>query len=417
MVRGNVVPATHGETVFDTLRLLSEQEKAAVNAEIAARTPGSRIPRERLALRQAPLAHLDSGTLAYGQSLESAALAPATTVITRPQESISTLQLSVDGEPWQERSSLLESGPNDTVFRVEMDDAGEATVVFGEGVFGARPSETSSVIATYRVGGGSSGNVGADTLVLARPSGPIPWLNSVTNPLPATGGRDWESHDHARRVAPSSFHRPIVAVTAADYQEAAALFTDASGRRAIQRANATFLWTGSWLTVTLTVDPLGREGLTADLKEQLDVFLNSRRLSGYDIQISGPMYVPVDLALQVSVLPGFQRSDVEQALMQAFSSGALADGSNGFFHPDNFTFGDNLFTSRIYAAAAAVPGVQSVTITRLARAHSAQSGAETNANLAQGFLAAGTDEVIRLDNDRNFPENGTLSVTIVGAQA
>src|SRR4051812_19755620 len=34
MVRGNVVPATHGETVFETLRLLSEQEKATVNAEI-----------------------------------------------------------------------------------------------------------------------------------------------------------------------------------------------------------------------------------------------------------------------------------------------------------------------------------------------------------------------------------------------
>lgn len=416
-VRGNVVPATHGETVFETLRLLSEQEKASVSAEISARTPGSRVPRERLALRQAPLAHLDTGTLAYGQPLESAAQAPATTVTARPQESISTLQLSVDGEAWQEKSSLLESGPNDTVFRVEMDDAGEATVVFGDGVFGARPSETSAVIATYRVGGGSSGNVGADTLVLARPSGPIPWLNSVTNPLLAAGGRDWESHDHARRVAPSSFHRPIVTVTAADYQEAAASFTDSSGKRAIQRANATFLWTGSWLTVTLTVDPLGREGLTADLKEQLTEFLNSRRLSGYDIQISGPIYVPVDLALQISVLPGFQRNDVEEALLQVFSSGTLADGSNGFFHPDNFTFGDNLFTSRIYAAAAAVPGVQSVTITRLARAHSAQSGAETNANLAQGFLSAGTDEVIRLDNDRNFPENGTLSVTIVGAQA
>ena len=417
VVRGNMVPATHGETVFETLRLLSEQEKAAVNAEIAARTAGSRVPRQRLALRQAPLAHLDTGTLAFGQPLGSAALAPAATITTRQRQSTSTLQLSVDGEPWQERNSLLESGPNDTVFRVEMDDAGEATVVFGDGVFGAKPSETADVTASYRVGGGNTGNIGPDTLVLARATAPVPWLDSMTNPLPATGGRDWESHDHARRVAPSSFHQPIVAVTAADYQEAAASFTDASGARAIQRANATFLWTGSWLTVTLTVDPLGGEGLTADLQEQLTRFLNSRRLSGYDIQISGPIYVPVDLALQISVLPGFQRSDVEQALLQAFSSGTLADGSNGFFHPDNFTFGDNLFASRIYAAAAAVSGVQSVTITRMARAHAAQPETETTANLAQGFLSAGTDQVIRLDNDRNFPENGTLSVTIVGAQA
>jgi hypothetical protein len=65
----------------------------------------------------------------------------------------------------------------------------------------------------------------------------------------------------------------------------------------------------------------------------------------------------------------------------------------------------------------AVPGVQSVTITRLARTHAAQPAADTSVNLAQGSLVTGTNEVIRLDNDRNFPENGTLTVTVLGAQA
>jgi predicted phage baseplate assembly protein len=418
-VRGNVIPATHGETVFETLRLLSEQDRAVVNAEIAARPAGARIPRQRLTLQHAPLAHLSASTIALGQPLAAATSAAiaSTSFTSRPPLNISTLQLTVDGEPWQERTSLLESGPNDTVFRVEMDDLGEATVVFGDGVFGLRPAETSTVIANYRVGGGSMGNVGADSLVLARPTGPAPWLKSVTNPLPATGGRDWESLDHARRVAPASFHQPVVAVSAADYQEAAEAFVDSSGNNVIQRANANFLWTGSWLTVTLTVDPLGTEGLTADLKQQLTDYLNTKRLAGYDIQISGPTYVPVDLALQVSVTAGSQQSDVEQALLLAFSSGTLPDGTKGFFHPDNFTFGDNLFASKIYATAMAVPGVQSVTITELARSHSGQPAQETTLNLAQGFLLAGTDEVIRLDNDRNFPENGTLTVTTSGAQA
>ncbi len=418
-VRSNVVPATHGETVLETLRSLSDQDKAVVIAEIAARPVGARVPRQRLTLRQAPLAHLDTDTLALGQPTGTAttALTSSGSFTSRQPRSISTLQLTVDGVPWQEKASLLESGANDTVFRVEMDDLGEATVVFGDGVFGLQPSETSTVIATYRVGGGSTGNVGADSLVLARPTGPAPWLNSVTNPLPTTGGRDWESHDHARRVAPSGFHEPVVAVSAADYQEAAASFVDSSGNAVIQRANASFLWTGSWLTVTLTVDPLGTEGLTADLEQQLAEYLNTRRLAGYDIQISGPTYVPVDLVLQVSVTAGSQQSDVEQMLLQTFSSGTLSDGSNGFFHPDNFTFGDNLYVSKIYAAAMSVPGVQAITITRLTRSHSAQPVQETTLNLAQGYLSVGADEVIRLDNDRNFPENGTLAVTSNGAQA
>jgi len=415
-VRGNVVPAAHGETALETLRLLSDQEKAVLNAEIAARPIGARVARQRLTLSQAPLAHLDTSTLALGQPLGAATSAP-TAFTTRQPHSISTLQLTVDGDLWQEKTSLLESGPNDTVFRVEIDDAGEATVVFGDGVFGQRPGETSTVIANYRIGGGSTGNVGADSLVFARPSVAAPWLNSVTNPLPAVGGRDWESRDHARRVAPTGFHQPVVAVSAADYQETVASFVDSFGKPVIQRANANFLWTGSWLTVTVTVDPLGTEGLTADLRQQLTDYLNTRRLSGYDIQISGPVYVPVDLALQVSVATGSSQSDVEQALLQVFSSGTLLNGSLGFFHPDNFTFGDNLFASKIYAAAMTVPGVQSVTIARLARSRAAQPEQKTSLNLAQGFLQTGADEVIRLDNDRNFPENGTLAVTASGAMS
>jgi hypothetical protein len=127
--------------------------------------------------------------------------------------------------------------------------------------------------------------------------------------------------------------------------------------------------------------------------------------------------VPVDLALQVSVATGSSQSDVGQALLQVFSSGTLLNGSLGFFHPDNFTFGDNLFASKIYATAMTVPGVQSVTITRLARSRAAQPEQETSLNLAQGFLQTGADEVIRLDNDRNFPENGTLAVTASGAMS
>ncbi len=419
VVYGNVVLATHGETVQDEpLRKLSEQQITQVQAEIAARPPGARVPRQRLQLTYAPLAHLDATTLALvANPASSAAPASDGSFTARTRRSTSTLKLTVDGDPWSEKASLLESGPNDQVFRVEIDDLGQATVVFGDGVFGMRPSETSSVLATYRVGGGSSGNVSADSLTLARPDGDASWLNSVNNPLAAIGGRDLESRDHARRVAPASFHQPMMAVSAADYQSALASFLDSNGRAAIQRANAQFLWTGSWLTVNVTADPTGTEGLTADLRQQLTDYLNSKRLSGYDIEISEPAYLPVELALQVSVAAGAQQSDVQQALLLAFGTGTLPGGSNAFFHPDNFTFGDNLYISRIYAAAMAVPGVQSVTISRLARAHAADPTGETSLNLNQGYLAAGSDQVIRLDNDRNFPENGTLTITPSGGQA
>jgi hypothetical protein len=414
-VRGNMVLATHGETIAEEpLRNLTDEQKQTINAEIAARRLGQRISRQRLRLARAPLAHLDATTLRLAVPSASQPSQTAQNAVsplsTRLPRNISTLTVQVDGELWHQQLSLLESRPDDKVFRVEIDDQGEATVVFGDGVFGLRPPETAEVMATYRVGGGNIGNLGADSLTQFYPSGPSPWLISVTNPLPAVGGRDLESRDHARRMGPPSVHTPLVAVSAADYQTAAQIFTNANGQQPIQRANAAFRWTGSWLTVTLAVDPRGTEGLTPELRRALLDSLATRRLAGYDLEVIGAVYVPVDLAIEFRTTPGSGAADVQQTLLQVLSNADLAGGGKGFFHPDNFTFGDHLYVSRIFAVVMAAPGIESVQITRLVRLHAAQPERDTAINLRQGFLAVGPHEIIRLDNDRNFPENGTLAI-------
>jgi hypothetical protein len=406
VVCGNLGPAAHGETVSESLRSLTDQQKAELNAEIAARLPGQPVPRQRLKLSQGPLAHFDPDGPQTGDGLTS-----------RPRRSISTLKLLVDGVPWTQQPSLLESTAEDLVYRVELDDDGDATVVFGDGVFGQRPPETSVVTAEYRVGGGAGGNLGAGTLTLPHPASPPPWLISVTNPLPATGGRNLESGDHARRVAPATFQQPLVAVSAADYETAAVALAQTNGVPLIQRANANFRWTGSWLTVTLAADPIGAEVLADAVRSQLTTYLNGKRLAGYDVQVTGPIYVPIDLEITFVATPGAQQADVAQSLLDALSNRTLAGGAKGFFHADNFTFGTSLFVSKLFAAVMGSAAVQSAQITRLARSHAANPDAETAANLAQGFLAVGIDQIIRLDNDRNFPQNGTLTVTAEGTGA
>ena len=173
---------------------------------------------------------------------------------------------------------------------------------------------------------------------------------------------------------------------------------------------AIFRWTGSWLTVTLGLDPRGTESLNSDLRNSLLDYLASRRLAGYDLEIRPAIYVPLEIEIRFCVLRGFRSADVQQNLQQALSNGDLPSGGQGFFHPNQFTFGDNLYVSKLYAAVMAVPGVESAQITRLARLHASLPDAETIANMQQGFLAVGPDQIIRLDNDRNFPQNGTLSI-------
>ena len=223
VVRGNVVPATHGETVAETQQTPSNAVLTGIAAKAAIRTA-----RQRLALNNGPLAYLDTAVLGLGMPLGTASM--ATGILDRSSSSASTLRVEIDDVLWTEEKTLLNSGPADTVFRVELDEDGDATLVFGNGTFGAPLPAGAAVSLTYRVGGGSEGNIGADTLTLAHPVSTADWLIAVTNPLAATGGRDLESSDHARKVAPPSIHQRLVAVTPDDFQETAVAFTGANGK-------------------------------------------------------------------------------------------------------------------------------------------------------------------------------------------
>ncbi len=105
------------------------------------------------------------------------------------------------------------------------------------------------------------------------------------------------------------------------------------------------------------------------------------------------------------------RSDVERELLDVFSNRDLPDGRRGLFHPDNFTFGEPVYLSAIYAAAHQVTGVESVE----ARTFQRQGRPESSA-LDSGRLEIGRLEIARLDNDRNFAEHGRLTITLGGGK-
>ena len=408
MVYGNLVPATHGETIVDEKVVPNDTKEVDFN----------RLLDRGIRLSRAPLAYLHPDT----PGLPISSIMPDSLPRRKPRN-ISTLTMKVDDIPWQERSTLLDSGSNDTHFRVEIDDVGDATIRFAkrfdnkDSEFGARPkySAKTKISASYRVGGGGVGNVAADTLVQVQPPGMAQSLGiqMVTNPLPAVGGRDLESRDHARRFAPATFKKSLVALTAADFQEAAQGYRDADGVQVIQRVQAAFRWTGSWLTATLAVDPVGTTKLPSEREKELLAFLDSRRLAGYDVEVTGkPNFVPVELVIEICLKPAFRADKIETRIRQVLGTAELSGGGVGFFHPDNFTFGQSLYVSRIFDAIGTVEGVRASRIVRLCRYRAANFNSQTVDNLKQGFLKVGPEEIIRLDNDRNFPENGTLLLLI-----
>jgi hypothetical protein len=116
-------------------------------------------------------------------------------------------QVRLVSEPpqrWRPRYDLLASGGGDPHFVVEIDDEGVANLRLGDGELGMQPTAGTAFSARYRVGNGTSGNVGAEAichLVLDghRRSG---LTVTVRNPLPAAGGTDAEPTADAKLFAP-----------------------------------------------------------------------------------------------------------------------------------------------------------------------------------------------------------------------
>jgi hypothetical protein len=192
-------------------------------------------------------------------------------------------------------------------------------------------------------------------------------------------------------------------VTEEDYAEVAMRHPE------VQRAVATLRWTGSWHTVYIAVDRKGGREVDNKFVGDLKDFLERYRLAGQDIEIEGPQFVPLDILIKVCVKPGYQRISIKQTLLEEFSNANLAEGRLGFFHPDNFSFGQPVYLSRIIAEAMRVPGVLWVQTERFQR-----WGGPSRGEIDDGLIRIERLEIARLDNDPSYPENGKIDFVMTG---
>lgn len=304
-------------------------------------------------------------------------------------------------QTWHPVPDLLASPRTARELAVETEHDGTATLRFGDGTHGVRPAEGTAFTATYRVGNGVAGNVGREAITHAvtTQSG----IEAVSNPLQAFGGVEPETAEEVRRDAPQAFSVQERAVTAPDYAEV----TERNGQ--VQRAAATFRWTGSWHTVFVTADGLGGKPVDAPFERGVRSWLERFRMAGYDLEVDAPTFVPLEIALHVCVSPGHFRPAVGEDVHEVLSDGTLPQGRRGLFHPDSLTFGQPVYLSSVLAAIHSVPGVQSVTVKKFQR----QRRPETN-GIEPGVLPMGRLEIARLDDDPNFPEHGVLELTFGG---
>jgi hypothetical protein len=196
------------------------------------------------------------------------------------------------------------------------------------------------------------------------------------------------------------------AVTLADYEEVSKRCS-----AEVQRSAASLRWTGSWRTVFLTVDRIGGKKISEKFETDLRSCIEKYRLAGQDLEVDGPVFVSLEIEMNICVNQHYFKNDVKKALLAVFSSKVLANGKRGVFHPDNFSFGQTVYLSPLYAVAQKIEGVDSVEIIKFQR----QGIDDVNA-MNEGLMTFTRLQIARLDNDPNFPEHGVLKFNMLGGK-
>lgn len=426
VARGNVVLVDHGRAVDETLGPVGTKETVGECACEDSIIESTRVPeRFRPGLGQAPLT--------FGEPLGADAPA-ATTIRQDPRQALPRLTLTeyetgdavhAIGPRWTSRYDLLASDADERHFVVEMDDEGRGHLRFGDGELGRLPSAGTRFEAVYRVGNGAAGNVGRDSInYLVLREGTLSTDEvKPRNPLPAQGGRAPEANAEVRLLAPHAFRsRRLRAITAEDYAELA------QQNPKLQRAACELRWMGSWYEARVAVDPKGNVEADPALLAEIEGDLFKYRRMGHDLAVVPARYVPLELALEVCVLPSFTRGHVRAELIKVFGDLPLSGGGLGFFHPDNLSFGEGIHVSRIVAAAKGVEGVETVRVRVLKRLHKPfpaelttripkEGGGEEELEVpSTGVLELGAMEIAQLGNDPDFPENGQLQLILRGGR-
>jgi hypothetical protein len=250
---------------------------------------------------------------------------------------------------WQESLAFNREGEKD--FMVEIDEDDRASVLFGDGAFGAIPPQGAVIQATYRVGGGLHGNVAPQMIQTIVDAPQLALLGAqITNARPATGGAERESIAHAVTHAPSVFRSLKRAVTAEDYE---ALALDFKGVGKV-RAEAT-----NWNTVKLVVAPQGGGRVNDVLRANLLAYFEDKRPISTMIDIAHADYVQIFVTAKIGVTRYYASADVKERVQQA--AGRLL----AF---DQVDFAQTIYLSKFYEAIEAINGVDFVNISEFRRA-------------------------------------------------
>lgn len=269
----------------------------------------------------------------------------------------------VDGVAWREVPTLYGLEPADEAFAVRLGPEGEATVEFGDGERGAQlPSGRNNVTATYRVGGGTEGEVPSSAITSLL--GSVRGVRAVENAAPTAGGADQDDERRLRKLAPARARAFDRAVSLQDLVDLALGYPGVTHAAAWRGAGPSGCACGAG-GLHLAFLRAGSGGPRPPEPVEITAlggFLDARRDVSVPLCVCAGTFTAVAMAATLALDPRRESAAVLDAAATALRA---PDGS---LAPVERSLGQSLDRSDVFAVLHAVPGVLGVPALELAGA-------------------------------------------------
>lgn len=269
---------------------------------------------------------------------------------------------------WREAPDVERAGPFDRVFTL---DPERGLIRSGDGLRAAILPAGHEVFARFRVGGGVTGNVDAQTLAALPPSPRnrvlAPALAAplaIDQPFAAAGGMPRETLPAAQARAFDTVAEVDKAVTLADI-ERLALATPGvpvARVRAVAGLDARLpCWPAPGVVTVVVIPPCGRPVPMPSraLLDAVEHWLDPRRLVTSEIHAVAPHYRHISVAATLHLACEADPTAVLRIASARFD--AFVDPLTGGLDGRGWPFGRTVYRTEVMALLADVPGVASVT--------------------------------------------------------
>ena len=285
-----------------------------------------------------------------------------TILLTDPSIVEGSLIIKTGGETYNEVQNLFLANGTDKVFSKTYTDDYAATIIFGDDLRGKSPSPGDTYDVTYRVGGGTRGNIAPAVINISMPAthtdnGAI--SIQVTNPTKATGGLNAETVEHAKKWSPYFFKTQYRAVTGEDYTTFANQFVSTVGQSGKSSAVLRSSGAGSNMIDIYTVAFADEvDGVQAQLdrssiayKNELLTYLNKYKMLTDEVTIVDGLIRTLDLKTTIFVDKTF--APFEEDVKRSASSKILA-----FFDLSKREFGERVRVDELNRELFEIPEIR-----------------------------------------------------------